>query len=166
MSGYSYSTTISLLALILAAFATLATVYSAANGGTAKIQAVRLRSVLSTSFSALIVGLIPGPLLQLGLADDMAWRVAAGLAVLVTAASSAFGLRTARLARTIDETKGWVVTSSLMLTGAAFGSLLLAMVADQPVFWYGAALLLIFLICTLNTIRLLFSLPVFDTLRD
>ncbi len=157
--------TIAVLALLLAAFTTIA----AAIAGNADHpldarQAIRLRNVLITSFALLIAALIPLPILLLGLADDLAWRIAAGLAAVVTLASNFVGLQTARTARSIEQTSKTVIAASLMLSGATFGCFLLGVVADHPPFWFVTALVLVVLVALLSAVRLLFSLTLFDAL--
>lgn len=157
----------SLLAAILAATATISSGLSTLNGATfSDRQAIRLRNTLITSVVLMVVALVPVPILLLDLVGDTSWRIASGIAAALSLVSNIVGLRTARKARSIEQTSKAVIAASLILSGATFGCFLLGVVADQPSFWFVTALLLIVIICLVSLMRLLFSLPFLAVLED
>ena len=167
MNALAILLTMSLLAVALTATATLSSGLSALNGGTfTDRQAIRLRNILITSFVLMIAALVPVPILLLDLTGDLAWRIASGIAAALSLVSNAVGLRTARQARSIEQTSKTVIAASLILSGATFGCFLLGVVADQPSFWFVTALFLIVIICLMSLMRLLFSLPILAVLED
>ncbi len=158
---------LAIIAALLAATATISSGLSTLNGATfSDRQAIRLRNTLITSFVLMVIALIPVPILLLELPDDMSWRIASGIAAALSLVSNFVGLRTARKARSIEQTSKAVIAASLILSGATFGCFLLGVVADQPSFWFVTALLLIVIIGLVSLMRLLFSLPFLAVLED
>ncbi len=162
-------TTILVLAVIATLLAGSVTVASALSTSRDRAfdarQAIRLRNVLVGSGALLAAALIPPPLLLLGLENDMAWRISAGLAALLVLAVNIDARRTAQKARSIEQTSKTVIATTLMLAGGTFGCFLLGVLAQHPAFWFVTALLLTLLACLISAARLLFSLPAFDALR-
>ena len=156
---------LSIVATLLAATVTVASSMSTSRDRAFDArQAIRLRNVLVGSGALLVAALIPPPLLLLGLENDLAWRISAGLAAALVLAVNIDARRTAQKARNIEKTSKTVIAATLILAGGTFGCFVLGVLADYPAFWFVTALLLTLFACLISAARLLFSLPPFDAL--